>query len=89
MSNEKTNPSHYQFGSGVEVIQITQHLGFLLGNVVKYSARAGRKDGEDVLDDLYKARWYLNRQIEIEEALRDETETTETPDSELDPQGHE
>lgn len=89
MSNDKTNPSHYQFGSGVEVIQITQHLGFLLGNVVKYSARAGRKDGEDVLDDLYKAQWYLNRQIEIEETLRDETETTETPDSELDPQGHE
>ena len=82
MSNEKTNPSHYQFGGGVEVIHITQHLGFLLGNVVKYSARAGRKDGEEVLDDLYKARWYLNRQIEIEEELKGgETNTTSTSDS--------
>ena len=82
MSNEKTNPSHYNFGGGVEVIHITQHLGFLLGNVVKYSARAGRKDGEEVLDDLYKARWYLNRQIEIEEELKGgETNTTSTSDS--------
>ena len=72
--NEKTSPSHYKFG-GVEVIQITQHLNFLLGNCVKYCARAGRKDGEDILDDLYKARWYLNKQIDIEETLRGGQET--------------
>jgi len=90
MSNDKTNPSHYQFGGGVEVIHITQHLGFLLGNVVKYSARAGRKDGEAVLDDLYKARWYLNRQIEIEEELNGkQTEQTEALDGQQHPQGHE
>ena len=88
MSNEKTNPSHYQFGGGVEVIHITQHLGFLLGNVVKYSARAGRKAGEQVLDDLYKAKWYLERQIEIEEELNG-TNETKTSVSELSPQGHE
>ena len=79
--NEKTSPSHYKFG-GVEVIQITQHLNFLLGNCVKYCARAGRKDGEDILDDLYKARWYLERQIEIEEALSRGQETkAEAPSS--------
>jgi len=79
--NEKTSPSHYKFG-GVEVIQITQHLNFLLGNCVKYCARAGRKDGEDILDDLYKARWYLERQIEIEEALSGGQETkAEAPSS--------
>ncbi len=89
MSNEKTNPSHYQFGGGVEVIHITQHLGFLLGNVVKYSARAGRKDGEEVLDDLYKAKWYLERQIEIEEELNGQPKKTETPISELSSPGHE
>ncbi len=89
MSNEKTNPSHYQFGGGVEVIHITQHLGFLLGNVVKYSARAGRKDGEEVLDDLYKAKWYLERQIEIEEELNGKPNETETSVSKLSPQGHE
>jgi len=76
MNNEsKINPSHYQLGDGIQVIDITEKLGFLEGNVVKYVCRAGKKDGEDILDDLYKARWYLNRQIEIEEALRGGQET--------------
>jgi hypothetical protein len=59
----KTNPTHYQF-DGVQVIDITQHLDFLLGNVVKYAARAGRKTGESKIDDLLKAEFYLKRAIE-------------------------
>ena len=39
-----------------------QGLGFNLGNAVKYVARAGRKG--DRLEDLEKARWYLDREIE-------------------------
>jgi hypothetical protein len=83
MNNEsKINPSHYQLGDGIQVIDITEKLGFLEGNVVKYVCRAGKKDGEDILDDLYKARWYLNRQIEIEETLRGRQETkAEAPSS--------
>ena len=83
MNNEsKINPSHYQLGDGIQVIDITEKLGFLEGNVVKYVCRAGKKDGEDILDDLYKARWYLERQIEIEEALSGGQETeTEAPSS--------
>ncbi len=63
---DKTDPKHYQFPGGTQVIDITQHLGFLGGNVVKYVSRAGRKDGESPMDDLLKAQWYLNRLIEKE-----------------------
>ena len=41
-----------------------QHLGFHLGNAVKYISRAGRKDPARTVEDLRKAAWYLNRQIE-------------------------
>lgn len=39
-------------------------LGFCLGNAVKYICRAGRKSGELGLEDLKKARWYLDHQIQ-------------------------
>jgi len=55
------DPDHYKFG-GAEVIDLTRHLGFLEGNVVKYVARAGRKG--DRLEDLKKARRYLDWAIE-------------------------
>lgn len=61
---DKTSPSHYKFPNSVQVIDITQHLDFLCGNVVKYAARAGRKPGESRLDDLSKARWYIDLAIE-------------------------
>lgn len=60
----KTNPSHYQLGNGVQVIDITETLDFCSGNVVKYVVRAGNKEGESSLDDLEKALWYLVRRIE-------------------------
>ena len=58
----KISPKHYQFGK-VQVIDLTQHLPFCEGNVVKYCARAGRKDGETRLDDLLKAKKYLDTAI--------------------------
>lgn len=56
-------PWHYTFGR-IEVIEAIEawDLGFHLGNVVKYVARAGRKDNK--IEDLKKARWYLTREIE-------------------------
>lgn len=60
------NPSHYQFSNGAQVIDITENLSFSLGNVVKYVARAGRKS-EDPLEDLLKARFYLEREIALVE----------------------
>jgi hypothetical protein len=45
------------------VIDLTENLNFCLGNVVKYVARAGRKS-PNPLEDLMKARYYLNREID-------------------------
>lgn len=57
-------PPHYTaHPSGVECIQITEHMGFNLGNVIKYVWRADLKH-EDTLIDLEKARYYLDREIE-------------------------
>ena len=57
------NPAHYQSYSGVEVIQLTEHMNFCRGNAVKYIARAGLKDPEREVEDLEKAAWYIDREI--------------------------
>lgn len=62
MSGDPTNPQHYRgHPSGVECIAITEHMGFNLGNVVKYVWRADHKG--ETLEDLRKAAWYLDREI--------------------------
>jgi len=59
------HPSHYTaHPSGVECIDITRHMNFNLGNVMKYIWRNGLKDGVPDLEDLEKAAWYLNDEIE-------------------------
>ena len=59
------HPPHYtSHESGIEPIEITQHMGFLLGNVIKYILRCDYKGSR--LQDLEKAAWYLNREIELE-----------------------
>jgi hypothetical protein len=58
------HPPHYKLANGVEVIQLTEQLNFCRGNAVKYIARAGRKDRASEIEDLLKARWYINREIE-------------------------
>lgn len=64
-----SHPSHYNFGK-YEVVKviIDWGLGFCLGNVIKYVARAGRKDGNSRLQDLMKAKQYLEFEIEAEKA---------------------
>ena len=65
MSDDMINhPPHYKLGDR-EVIEITEHLDFLSGNVVKYICREGRKRGADPLGDLHKALWYLERKIRL------------------------
>lgn len=55
---DKINPSHYKnHPSGVEAIDITRHMDFVLGNSFKYLFRCGSKGSP--LEDLKKARWYL------------------------------
>ena len=66
------NHPHYTWlkdKCGIEVIDITRHMDFDLGNVVKYVLRQGLKSEEGMsntekaLEDLKKARWYLDDKI--------------------------
>lgn len=64
-------PKHYA-DSKIEVIDYIEdkRLGFCLGNVIKYVSRAGKKHKEKEIEDLQKARWYLDRRIyELENGL--------------------
>ena len=68
VDQEKTDdpvnhPSHYNQYDGIEVIQLTEQMNFNRGNAVKYICRAGFKAPEKELEDLHKARWYLDREI--------------------------
>ena len=66
VNREQINhPQHYGGDTVYEVIKVIEAwgLGFHDGNAVKYIARAGKKDPAKTIDDLKKARWYLDRQI--------------------------
>ncbi len=71
--NENVNhPKHYTSDpSGVECIEITKHRDFCIGNAIKYLWRAGLKQEEGMTDkqkqieDLEKAIWYINAEIEM------------------------
>ena len=65
-SDNVSHPPHYANGwsNGAEVIDLAEHLSFCAGNVVKYVCRAGRKDPGKHVEDLKKARWYIDREIE-------------------------
>jgi hypothetical protein len=68
------NPSHYCEGRMYEPIDVINdwHLGFDLGNAVKYISRAGRKN--DAVEDLKKAIFYINHKISILEPEKEENE---------------
>ena len=56
------NPAHYtSHPSGIECIQVTEHMSFCLGNAMKYIWRADLKN--DAIEDLEKAIWYLDQEI--------------------------
>jgi hypothetical protein len=65
MHDNVNKPKHYNTGK-IEVISAIEdwQLDFHLGNVVKYVARAGKKDASRTIEDLEKAQYYLNRKIE-------------------------
>ena len=66
-----SHPSHYNTGN-IEVIAAIEDWGFgegfNRGNAIKYIARAGRKDPAAEIEDLKKAAWYINREIQRLEA---------------------
>lgn len=62
MNDLVNRPIHYtSHPSGIECIEITRHMNFNLGNAIKYIWRAGLKD--DRLQELKKARWYIDDEI--------------------------
>jgi hypothetical protein len=67
LAEEVEHPSHYGGDTTYETIKVIEawDLGFHLGNAVKYISRAGKKDPKQIVTDLEKARFYLNRQIEL------------------------
>ena len=65
MEEKVNHPKHYNMFN-IEPIDVIEdwHLGFHLGNTIKYIARAGLKDPNKYLEDLKKAEWYIHRYIE-------------------------
>ena len=64
--NDPVNhPSHYTDGK-IEVIDfiLDKKLNFTRGNAVKYISRAGKKNPETEIEDLQKAAWYINKEIQ-------------------------
>lgn len=66
MAEQVDHPEHYGGADNpYEAIKVIEawSLGFCLGNTGKYIARAGRKNYGSRVEDLKKARWYLDREI--------------------------
>jgi hypothetical protein len=70
MAEKVNHPAHYGGADNpYEAIKVIEAwgLGFCLGNTVKYISRAGKKDAAAEVEDLKKARWYLDREIQQRE----------------------
>ena len=62
MHDAVNQPKHYTaHPSGIECIQVTEHMGFNLGNALKYIWRCDLK--KDAIEDLNKAIWYIQREL--------------------------
>ena len=64
LAEEINHPEHYNAIDGIECIDVVERFNFNLGNVIKYVWRAGLKPTDSILDDLRKASWYINREIQ-------------------------
>jgi hypothetical protein len=63
MHDPVNSPKHYtSHPSGIDCIQITEHMGFNLGNAIKYIWRSDLKN--DSIEDLRKAVWYVQRELQ-------------------------
>ena len=73
MNDMVNHPVHYtSHPSGVETIEITEHMGFCLGNAIKYIMRSELKG--KLTEDLKKAVWYINREISRLERISNGTQ---------------
>ncbi len=79
MSDQVNHPDHYGGADNpYEAIKVIEAwgLGFCLGNTIKYIARAGKKDA--TVQDLEKARWYLDREIKKFKPIQEDGATDKT-----------
>lgn len=68
MSDSVNHPKHYTaHPSGVECIDITEHLNFCIGNAMKYLWRVDDKG--DPIENLQKAKWYIQRELDRRQGL--------------------
>lgn len=64
MSDAVNHPKHYNtHPSGVECIEIVRHMNFNRGNAIKYIWRAGEKEVDKEIQDLEKAKFYIQDEI--------------------------
>lgn len=77
MHDPVNHPAHYTDGQ-IEVIDFIddKQLSYCLGNAVKYISRAGKKDPAKTIEDLQKAVWYLNHEIEKRKRKREAAQCT-------------
>lgn len=82
MADNVNHPTHYnslpatcECGRVIECIWVVRVMGFNLGNVIKYLWRAGRK-GDNDIEDLEKAAWYLHDEIEYRKRQRAANQVT-------------
>ncbi len=69
MNDQKTEPAHYKaLAIQPKDVVAAWRLCWWLGNCLKYLCRRGTKPGESELDDLRKARWFLDERIKQLEA---------------------
>lgn len=71
------HPEHYtSHPTGIECIDIVEHMNFNRGAAIKYIWRAGQK--HDVIEDLKKAKWFVEREIaRLEKEFREEAHVSE------------
>lgn len=77
--NNINHPLHYNsHPSGIECIEVARYMSFNLGNVLKYILRHGKKRSEtnpeelsNAIEDLEKAAWYLQNEIELLKEVRE------------------
>lgn len=65
MKEMVNHPDHYtSHPSGIEAIEVVRHMNFNVGNAIKYLWRAGLKDDKKHIEDLEKALFYINDEIQ-------------------------
>lgn len=84
--NDPVNhPAHYTAYDGLEIIDLTEQMMSNRGNAVKYIARAGLKNPDTEIEDLQKAKWYIEREVQRMTRLAEKKKSTPPAEKDLGP----